>query len=180
MVRRFVLLCCLHYVSLGLAAGQVLPGQVNRERTPVLSPHFEPELAYDPPTAPERWTEQTAGLHAAFGSTDEIYFRSEVPAVGGASTAWEGIGWRGERLNAIILVWSRDPLDQVRLESGDLADGRGRVLSRESVRLQMVRYVLSNYPASASNATCDAGGTEAWLLPDRLEALDRFDVPGRT
>ena len=46
----------------------------------MLSPHFEPELAYDAPTAPQRWTEQTAGLHAAFGSTDEIYFRSEVPA----------------------------------------------------------------------------------------------------
>ena len=103
-----------------------------------------------------------------------------MPAVGRASTGWEGTGWRGERLNAVILVWSRDPLEQVRLETSVLADGRGRVLSRESLRLQMVRYVLSNYPAGASNATCDAAGTQAWLLPDRLEALDCFDLPGRT
>src|SRR6187200_2498443 len=135
MVRRFLLICSLCHGFLGFASGQALPGQVDRERTPVLSPHFEPELAYDPSTAPQRWTEQTAGLHAAFGSTDEIYFRSEVPAVGGASTGWEGTGWRGERLNAIILVWSRDPLEQVRLETSVLADGRGRVLARESLRL---------------------------------------------
>ena len=96
-----------------------------------------------------------------------------MPAVGGASTAWEGTGWKGERLNAIILVWSRDPLEQVRLEPSDLADG-GDASCRESLRLQMVRYVLSNYPAGARNATCDAGGTQAWLLPDRLEALDRL------
>ena len=180
MVKRFLLLCFFCHCSLGIAFGQTLAGQVDRERTPVLSPHAEPELAFDAPKDPQRWTEQTAGLHAAFGSTDEIYFRSEVPAVASASTGWEATGWRGERLNAIILVWSRDPLEQVRLEPSDLADGRGRVLSRESLRLQMVRYVLSNYPAGARNATCDAGGTQAWLLPDRLEALDRFDLPGRT
>ena len=67
MVRRFLLICSLCHGFLGFASGQALPGQVDRERTPVLSPHFEPELAYDAPTAPQRWTEQTAGLHAAFG-----------------------------------------------------------------------------------------------------------------
>ena len=141
---------------------------------PGVSPHFEPELAYDAPTAPERWTEQTAGLHAAFGLTDEIDFRSEVPAVGGASTGWEGTGWRGERLNAIILVWSRDPLEQVRLEPSVLADGTGRVLSRESLRLQMVRYALSNYsrPAPAMRPAmlearrrgCSLTGSSGWIV----------------
>ena len=40
---------------------------------------------------------------------------------------------------------------------------------------------MSNYPAGATNATCDAATSkQAWLLPDRLEAFDRFDTPART
>jgi hypothetical protein len=180
IMRRLLYICSILQCVAGVAFGQPSPGQVDPGHTPVLGPHFEPEHVFDAPTDPQRWTQQTPGLHAAFGSTDEIYFRSEVPTVGSGATAWEGTGWRGERLNAVILVWSPDPLEQVHLEPTDLADGKGRAVSRGSIRLQMVRYVLSNYPARASNATCDETSKQAWLLPDRLEAFDRFDTPRRT
>src|SRR5262245_42908306 len=98
----FVTLHCLG----GMAFGQSSPGQIDPAHTPVLAPHFNPELAFDAPTDPQRWTGEPAGLHAAFGSTDVIYFRSEVPAVGNDATVSELTGWRGERLNAIVLVWS--------------------------------------------------------------------------
>ena len=104
-----------------------------------------------------------------------------MPAVGTGATAWKATGWKGERLNAIVLIWSPDALQQVRLEPTDLTDAKGRVLSRNNIRLQAVRYVLSNYPARATNATCDAASSsQAWLLPDRLEPLDRFDTAART
>jgi Glycoside hydrolase 123, catalytic domain/Glycoside hydrolase 123 N-terminal domain len=180
MRRLLALLITLHGLS-GLAFGQSSPGQIDPGHTPALGPHFDPELAFDAPTDPQRWTREPAGLHAAFGSTDEIYFRSEVPAVGTGATAWEATGWKGERLNAIVLVWSPDDLQQVRVEPTDLTDAKGNVLSRDNIRLQVVRYVLSNYPARATNATCDAGSSsQAWLLPDRLEPLDRFDTAART
>ena len=165
----------------GLASGQPSAGRIDPRHIPALAPHFEPELLFDSPADPDRWAQESRGLHAAFGSTDRIYFRSEVPLLDAETTAWEETGWRGERLNALILVWSTEPLEQVRLEPTDLADGRGNVLPRDTIRLRIVRYVLSNYPADARNTTCDTAPTDSsWLLPDRLEALDRFDLPART
>ena len=140
MRRLLALLITLHGLS-GLAFGQSSPGQIDPGHTPALGPHFDPELAFDAPTDPQRWTREPAGLHAAFGSTDEIYFQSEVPAVGTGATAWEATGWKGERLNAIVLVWSPDDLQQVRVEPTDLTDARGNVLSRNNVRLQVVTFV---------------------------------------
>ena len=179
-MSRLVLICFSCHCFVGMAYSQPLPGQIDRQRTPALSPHFEAELAYDAPVDSERWTRVSPGLHAAFGSTEAIYFRSEVPQLSNAARSWEAIGWRGERLNAVILVWSAVPLEQVRVDVTDLADAKGRALSGVSPRLHLVRYVLSNYPAGARDATCDARTGETWLLPDRLERFDRFDLPART
>jgi hypothetical protein len=103
-----------------------------------------------------------------------------VPAATRDAQSWQGIGWRGERLNAIILVWSPQPLEQVRFALGDLLDADGHVLGRDNIHLRMVRYVLSDHPYGATNATCDASRASAWLVPDRLEAFEQFDVRSRT
>ena len=163
-----------------MAFGQALPGQIDVQRIPAVRPHFEPEHTFDSPSDGERWARESPGMHVAIGTTDVSYFRSEVPAVDADAHAWQATGWRGERLNAVIVVWSRDPLEQVRFDPQDLADGHGHVLPSASLQLRMVRYVLSNYAAGARNATCDDNPSAAWLLPDRLESFDRFDLPART
>jgi Glycoside hydrolase 123, catalytic domain/Glycoside hydrolase 123 N-terminal domain len=179
-MRRLALGCAFYLCLQGTAFAQALPGQIDPQRTPALSPHFEPEHAYDVSVDSERWAHVPPGLHVAFGTTDAIYFRSEVPGVTDDSRMWDATAWRGERLNAVVLVWSADALEQVRVDVTDLADANGHTLSRDNLRLRLVRYVLSNYPAGARDATCDASRGGAWLLPDRLEPFDRFDLPGRT
>jgi hypothetical protein len=45
----------------------------------------------------------------------------------------------------------------------------------------MVRYVLANYPYGASNVTCgDTPYKNGFLMPDRFEKFNRFDVPAKT
>ncbi len=45
----------------------------------------------------------------------------------------------------------------------------------------MVRYVISNYPYGAKDVTCGASPYKnLYLMPDRFEAFDSFDVPGKT
>lgn len=177
---QLALALTLNLCVLGIAAGQPAPGQIEPTRIPAPAPHFESEYPFDSPADPERWARVAPGLHAAFGTTDAMYFRSEVPDLRDDARAWEGIGWRGERLNAVIVIWSANALEQVRVDVSVLSDDRGHQLTGGDVRLQLVRYVVSNYPAGARDATCDASPPGAWLLPDRLEPFDRFDLPRRT
>ena len=163
----------------GVALAQVYQGQIDSSLMPALSPHYQAEYTLDKSTNPARWNSQK-GLHISFGSSDALYFRTEVPDVK-ETLSWSGIAWKGERLNAQILVWSSDTLEQVRFKLNNLVSANGNVISKNNMKLNMVRYVLANYPYGASNVTCgDSPYKNGFLMPDRFETFDRFDVPGKT
>jgi len=170
---------CLGLSLLTFGCGVQHAGRIDAKRIPALHAHYEPEHAADAPTDARSWAAQSPGLHADFGDTGRSYLRSEVPQLR-ASGSWEGTGWRGERLNALVLVWSSDSQEQVRVSVTDLVDERGRVLSREHVQPRLVRYVLSDYPYGAQAPRCESRAAPAWLMPDRLEAFDRFDLAPRS
>lgn len=159
---------------------QFRKGQIDAEKIPLPQQHYQPEYLYDKPSDPGSWAVQKHGLKTAFGSTDVLYLRSEVPPLSG-SQSFESTVWRGERINAQILIWSPDTLSQVRVISNDLQDGKGNTISKDHFRLNIVRYVLSNYAYGSGMAVCDTGPSDSvYLMPDRLEGLDRFDLPGRS
>src|SRR6202007_2439046 len=120
------------------------------------------------------------GLHAGFGSADALYFRTEVPGIKD-ELSWSGCGWKGERLNAQIVVWSADTLEQVRFKLNDFKSAKGGIILKNNIQMNMVRYVLANYPYGANDVTCgDSPYKNGFLMPDRFEKFDRFDVPGKT
>ena len=120
-------------------------GQVMMANVPSPSSHYTPEYTFDKATNPEAWKRQKKGLNVSFSSIDELFLRSEVPQII-ATTTWQKAGWRGERLNAQILVWSPDSIDQVRVTLNDLKGSDGKIISKENISVQLVRYVLSNIP----------------------------------
>ena len=155
-------------------------GEVKATNSPVLSSHYEDELREDVVVNHEAWKNQE-GLHAAFGSSDKLYFRKEVPLLDNNNKENNQILWKGERANIQILVWSADTLQQIRLELGNLKSEKGTEISKENIRANMVRYVLSNYPYAAKDAHCDIKKYEnTYLMPDRFEQFDRFDLEGKT
>src|SRR5436305_13826181 len=94
-------------------------------------------------------------------------------------------GWRGETLNVQILIWSRDTLQQLRINVADLKGKNIQMISKRNLHLSLVRYVLSNYPYGARDATCgESSYKNLFLMPDRLEPVtpfsDRFDLPGKS
>ncbi len=142
--------------------------------------HYQQEYNFDKSTNPELWNKQTHGLHVSFASTDESYFRTEVPAIT-ETQKWVSSGWKGERLNVMLLVWSPDTIEQVRVLFNDLEAANGTTIRKNNLKAQLVRYVVSNYPYGAREVTCGVGPVDkAYLMPDRLESLDRFNLPGRT
>lgn len=150
-------------------------------RMPALSHHYQQEYTFDATTNPEAWRAQKPGLHVSFGSTDALYLRSEVPELDKASTSLSATAWKGERVNAQILVWSPDTLQQVRVKLNDLRKSNGKLISKNNTQLNLVRYVASNYPYGAKDAVCgDSPYESLFLMPDRFEKFERFDLPGNT
>jgi hypothetical protein len=138
------------------------------------------ELAFDVPSDEQAWSKLSAGLHAAFGSTDELYFRREVPS-SNVSDNIRLTGWKGERLNAHVLVWSPDTLNQVRLKVNDLVNEKGNKIEAKNIKLNLVRYVVANYPYGSKEAVCgNSPYNDGYLMPDRFEAFERFDLPGKS
>jgi hypothetical protein len=163
----------------GASFAQVYPGQIDSSLMPKLSPHYQEEFTFDKPTNPAAWNGEK-GMHVSFGSADALYFRTEVPDVKEEHT-WSGSGWKGEQLNAQVLVWSSDTIEQVRFNVSNLVSTKGNVISKDNIKLNMVRYVIANYPYGAANVTCgDSPYKNGFLMPDRFEKFDRFDLPGKT
>jgi hypothetical protein len=185
-MKKAVLIFCLLGLIITLACGQVYKGQVDFSKIPVPGPHYQQEYTYDSTLNLAAWNAQKKGLQVSFTSTDDLYFRTEVPQIRTETLSWFETGWKGERLNTQILVWSPDTINQFHFILNDLKNEKGKILSKKNIQLNKVCYVLSNYPYNAKDATCGGGPTDkAWLLPDRFEPItiggtDRFDLPAKT
>jgi len=179
-MRQAGLLIYISFISITSFA-QVYKGQVEFAKIPVPAQHYQEEYTFDTTVNMAVWTTQAKKLHLSFAPTDESYFRSEVPELKNETLSWEGVAWRGERLNTEILAWSPDTINQVRFILSDLKNEKGNVLSKNIVQLNMVRYVIGNYPYGAKNVTCGVSPyPNLYLMPDRFESFDRFDIPGKT
>jgi hypothetical protein len=142
--------------------------------------HYQQEYTFDKSINPTQWEKQKQGLQVSFASTDEAYFRTEVPEIS-QTQSWTATGWKGERLNTMILVWSADTINQVRVVLNDLKTANGNVIGKNNLKAHLARYVISNYPYGSREVTCGEGPVDkAYLMPDRLEALNRFELPGKT
>jgi len=171
----------LYILFLAFGFSQSYKGQVDFSKVPFPAQHYQEEYNFDTTLNVSAWTTQQKGLHVSFGSEDKLYFRAEVPEIKNEATSWETTGWKGERLNAQIVVWSPDTLEQVRFKVSDLKNEKEKLLSKDNIQLNKVCYVLANFPYGSNEPNCgESPYKNGFLFPDRFEAFDRFDVPGKT
>jgi hypothetical protein len=157
-----------------LCGSAVLLGQSGAPR---VLPHPDPEI--DLAAAPDpAWSSLDSKPHASFVSTSGIFERHRVPAVEQETHSWSGIAWRGERVHAQVLVWSREPLKQLRVETVPLAGGAGRIPA-EALTVRFVRYVLSERAAGSQTVNCEEiDQKNVYPVPDLLDPVPRLDLPG--
>ena len=176
--KKFLLTIHLFFTAFVFAQGK---GEIDSSAIASPLQHYLSEYAFDVTSDEKAWQNELPGLHAAFGSADELYFRTEVPRLKTEDLTWQATGWKGERLNVPIIVWSKDSIEQIRFQIHDLKTNNGKVLKTENIELNKVCYVLSNYPYNAANTDCGGGPTnKAYLMPDRFEKFDRFDLRANT
>ncbi len=110
-----------------------------------------------------RWSTSPDGLHASFASLDHRFPKNEHPDLTPA-TRWQTTGWRGERVQGQALLFSKNPVHQIRLRISPLQPVNGRSFSIDAGRARFVRYVLA----------------DGELVPDILDHEERLDLAGQT
>ena len=180
-MKEKLIISCIFFLIAGSINAQSFKGQIELAEIPAPAGHYQQEYLFDTTINKTAWGNLAKGMHVSFASTDELYFRSEVPQLDQETTEWKATGWKGERLNAVVLAWSADTIEQIQFITTDLKNKNGKVIGKSNLEVNMVRYVISNYPYGAKNVTCEASPyKDVYLMPDRFEKFERFDVPANS
>lgn len=121
---------------------------------------------------------QTQDLILQWGSTDVRYPRNEVPA-GQGNKQWETDAWKGERVNAQAVLWTRRPLKNVRITVSDLKCGKN-VIPASATTTSFVGYVWTDELNKDRKSGCSDRPNKAdWdssLVADVLEVRKSLDI----
>jgi len=154
---------------------------LEQSEVPSIYRHYQEEFTFDSTRNPNAWLKTEKGLQVSFVSTDQSYFRTEVPEIKNKTNSIELVGWKGERLSTNILVWARDTVQQINFTTVEFTNAAGNKLNNDAISLKLVRYVISDYPYSSDTVGCGPSPyKQAFLMPDRLENIERFDVPAKS
>ena len=134
-MRRPLLLASLMMLAL-TAFGQSAPRDVAAD--------YDELADTKPHDGPEVWDRMSRPAALAWGTTDVRYKKFDLPE--GTSTRTLRLrAWRGERVHAQAVLWTRSGLDSVRLSVGSLRAGRA-VIPDSAVSASFVRYVMTDEP----------------------------------
>lgn len=136
------------------------------------------EAADPAPNAEFDWDAIKPGLHAAVGSINMRYPKSSAPVLS-SSKSWAGAGWRGERISAQLVLWSKEPVAQIECEFSDFTSKNGDIMSADIAQARFVRYVITDEFGSGCGYRKPADFA-ASLTPDGLDNVDCFDMEAKT
>ena len=124
------------------------------------------------------WSAVPSGLQASIGSIDNLYMQHEVPEVT-KSTNWNGSSWKGERMSAQLILWSKDSVSTVEFKLSDFKTASGETISANNTQTRFVRYVLTDEFAGG----CGKRNPEDFavsLSPDALDNVECMNIEAET
>ncbi|MFA5657251.1 MAG: glycoside hydrolase domain-containing protein [Dysgonamonadaceae bacterium] len=124
------------------------------------------------------WSAVPVGLQASIGSIDMRYEQHEVPEVSN-STNWNGTAWKGERVSAQIVLWSKDSVQNVEFNLSDFRTDDGETISSKNMQTRFVRYVITDEFAEGCGHRKPEDYAQS-LSADVLDNIDCMDIKSET
>lgn len=118
------------------------------------------ELTDTKPVDQKKWELCKRPYNSAWGSTDVRYSKTNVPETDSKNRKWKGEVWKGERINALALLWATKECKDIQVEVSDLKGAAGAVIPASAVRTHFVRYVMTDELNKDKKGSCG-------LRPDR-------------
>lgn len=153
-----------------------IAGCAQKQKTSVTCKNYaEADLTV---TVTSDWDAAPKGLQASVGSIDRRYVKHEIPQVE-PTKEWTGTAWKGERVSAQIVLWSKDSIAQVRCEISDFTASDGKTIPAASAQARFVRYVITDEFAEGCGHRKPENYASS-LSADMLDNIDCFDISPRT
>jgi hypothetical protein len=155
----------------------VFQGCQNMPATVIDAVSFDEPEAPQPVSPAQDWDALIEGIHASWANGNERYHREYIPRIKIEDNQML-TGWRNERLNAQLVVWSKDPLLDLQVEVSDLICNEESI-SSDAVKSYFVRNVLSDeFLGGCGYKTKDP--ETAHLVADCLEDIETFNMSARS
>ncbi len=94
-------------------------------------------------TISSNWEALAKGLQVSVGSIDTRYLKHEIPEIT-LHKQWQGVAWRGERVSAQMIVWSKDSVSRIGCLFSDFKTSDGKIISADAANINFVRYVITD------------------------------------
>jgi len=127
------------------------------------------------------WRNILPGVYSGFGSIDTFYSQS-IPPDERISGSVKLQGWKGERVNCKLLVWTSGNEGQISIEASDLEKDNFKI-AKENISVSILRYVLVDQFLNGKFGSCgprDNDKMPVHIRPDLLSGENVFnlDSPG--
>lgn len=130
----------------------------------------------------EIWDKMPASVQFSWGSTDVRYPKLSVPEVK-KTARWRTKAWKGERVNAQAVVWTKDGVEGATLTASDLKNGSS-VIPASAIRTNFVGYVMTDELNKDGRGGCGHRENKAeWdssIVADALDIVKVRDIAART
>ncbi len=130
----------------------------------------------------EVWDKMTTPTQLSWGTTDIRYKKLNVPDVKKTSR-WQGKAWKGERINAQAVLWTKEALDGATITVSELKCGSA-VIPASAVTTNFVRYVMTDELNKERTGGCGHRENKAeWdssIVADVLDIVKIQDIKSYT
>lgn len=124
------------------------------------------------------WQKMAVPTQLSWGSTDVRYPKLSVPKVVQTSR-WQTKAWKGERVNAQAVLWTKTDLSKVKIDVGELKNGSS-IIPSSAIRTSFVRYVMTDELSKDGTTGCghrpDPTEWDSSIVADVLDIINIRDI----
>jgi len=123
------------------------------------------------------WNKIEAGIHSGFGSID-IADSKSIPPPGQISASIFLQGWKGERVNCKLLIWSASNKENICIKTSDFSNNHNKI-DKKSTSISAIRFVLTDQFLNESGSSCglrDKDKVSQHISPEMLTNENCFTL----
>ncbi|MDR2919215.1 MAG: DUF4091 domain-containing protein [Tannerella sp.] len=128
------------------------------------------------------WDKLSSPTQLSWGSTDVRYPKLSIPKIT-KTTRWQTNAWKGERVNAQAVLWTKTDLSDVSVTISDLKNGSA-VIPASDIRTHFVKYVMTDELSKDGTTGCghrpDPAEWDSSIVADVLDIIDIRNVQAYT